>query len=183
MVKARKMEKTSQDVQVHPNQMYARGNDKDACMTVQMNFELVGEDGLWFGRLDVVPAEAPVGTHAGRLGQCVRSVGVSLPFELSDSMNCLMQHLLQTSISLKLVLIKHYTVASLGFDGPPEENACPSSVSSRPKLSLARPWVLECRVGRGRRAVVRSSGRGSNRSSNREARMTARSVCPVRSDE
>ncbi|KAF3540551.1 hypothetical protein F2Q69_00020262 [Brassica cretica] len=115
MVKARKMEKTSQDVQVHPNQMYARGNDKDACMTVQMNFELVGEDGLWFGRLDVVPAEAPVGTHAGRLGQCVRSVGVSLPFELSDSMNCLMQHLLQTSISLKLVLIKHYTVASLGF--------------------------------------------------------------------
>ncbi|KAF3570743.1 hypothetical protein F2Q69_00063651 [Brassica cretica] len=99
MVKARKMEKTTQDVQVHPNQMYARGNDKDACMTVQMNVELVGEDGLWFGRLDVVPAEAPVGTHAGRL----------------DSMNCLMQHLLQTSISLKLILIKHYTVASLGF--------------------------------------------------------------------
>ncbi|KAF3571295.1 hypothetical protein F2Q69_00061818 [Brassica cretica] len=36
LVKARKMEKTSQDVQVHPNQMDARGNDKDACGTVRM---------------------------------------------------------------------------------------------------------------------------------------------------
>ncbi|KAF3590879.1 hypothetical protein DY000_02025050 [Brassica cretica] len=41
MVKAQKMEKTSQDVQVHPNQMDAR-------------------------------AEDPIGTRAGRLGQCVR---------------------------------------------------------------------------------------------------------------
>ncbi|KAF2618540.1 hypothetical protein F2Q68_00039031 [Brassica cretica] len=30
------MEKASQDVQVHPNQMDARGNDKDACRTVRM---------------------------------------------------------------------------------------------------------------------------------------------------
>ncbi|WZZ57603.1 hypothetical protein YC2023_057710 [Brassica napus] len=87
------MEKTSQDVQVHPNQMDARGKDKDACGTVRMvrqirmhvrlwflhdpskNVELVGEDGLWFGRLgrlDVVPAEAPIGTHAERLGQSDR---------------------------------------------------------------------------------------------------------------
>uniref|UniRef100_A0A0D3DS56 DUF1985 domain-containing protein n=1 Tax=Brassica oleracea var. oleracea TaxID=109376 RepID=A0A0D3DS56_BRAOL len=75
LVKARKMEKTSQDVQVHPNQMDARGKDKDACGTVRMNVELVGEDGLWFGRLgrlDVVPAEAPIGTHAERLGQSDR---------------------------------------------------------------------------------------------------------------
>ena len=36
---------------------------------------------------------------------CRRSVGVSLLFELSDSMNCLMQHLLQPDISLKLILI------------------------------------------------------------------------------
>ncbi|KAF3531003.1 hypothetical protein DY000_02039725 [Brassica cretica] len=60
----------SATVQVHPNQMDARGKDKDACGTVRMNVELVGEDGLWFGRLgrlDVVPAEAPIGKHAGRL--------------------------------------------------------------------------------------------------------------------
>ncbi|KAL0717931.1 hypothetical protein Bca4012_067253 [Brassica carinata] len=30
-------------------------------------------------------------------------------------MNCLMQHLLLAGISLKLILIKHITVASLGF--------------------------------------------------------------------
>ena len=30
------MEKTSQDVQIHPNQMDARGKDKDACGTVRM---------------------------------------------------------------------------------------------------------------------------------------------------
>ncbi|KAF3525315.1 hypothetical protein F2Q69_00048313 [Brassica cretica] len=55
--------------------MDARGKDKDACETVRMNVELVREDGLWFGRLgrlDVVPAEAPIGTFAGRLGQSDR---------------------------------------------------------------------------------------------------------------
>ncbi|KAF3524398.1 hypothetical protein F2Q69_00048736 [Brassica cretica] len=77
----------------------------------------------------------------------------------------------------KLLLVQ----AQVGLlpDGPPDENACPSSVSSRPKLSLARPWVLECRVGWGRRTLVRSvwsSGRGSSRCSNRDAHGTARSV-------
>ncbi|CAG7870075.1 unnamed protein product, partial [Brassica rapa] len=65
----------SDNVQVRPNQMDARGKDKDDCGTVRMNVELVGEDGLWFsrfGRLDVVPTEAPIGTHAGRLGQSDR---------------------------------------------------------------------------------------------------------------
>nr|VDD38289.1 unnamed protein product [Brassica oleracea] len=36
---------------------------------------LVGEDELQYGEtghLVVVPVEAPIGTHAGRLGQCVR---------------------------------------------------------------------------------------------------------------
>ncbi|CAF2098325.1 unnamed protein product [Brassica napus] len=51
---------------------------------------------------------------------------------------------------------------------------------------LARRWVLEYRVGRGRRASVwgsRSSGRGSSQSSNRDIRGMARPVCLVRSDE
>ncbi|KAF2595925.1 hypothetical protein F2Q68_00008216 [Brassica cretica] len=74
LVKARKREKTSQDVQVPPNQMDARGKDKNACETVRMNVDLLGENKLQYveiGRLVVVPAEAPIGTHAGRLGQCV----------------------------------------------------------------------------------------------------------------
>ncbi|KAG5384695.1 hypothetical protein IGI04_036165, partial [Brassica rapa subsp. trilocularis] len=65
----------SDNVKVHLNQMDARGKDKDAGGTVWMNVELVGEDGLWFGRfgrLDVVPAEAPIETHMGRLGQSDR---------------------------------------------------------------------------------------------------------------
>nr|VDC59658.1 unnamed protein product [Brassica rapa] len=69
------MEKTSQDVQIHPNQMDARGKGKDACGTVRMNIELVGEDELQYGEIGhlvVVPAEAPLGTHAGRLGHFVR---------------------------------------------------------------------------------------------------------------
>ncbi|KAF3500948.1 hypothetical protein F2Q69_00042722 [Brassica cretica] len=65
----------SDNVQVHPSQIDARGKDKDACGTIPMNVELVGEDKLrygQFGRLVVVPAEAPIGTHAGRLGQSDR---------------------------------------------------------------------------------------------------------------
>ncbi|KAF2550295.1 hypothetical protein F2Q68_00033706 [Brassica cretica] len=95
----------SDNVQVHLNQMDARGKDKDACGTVGMVRLMrmhVGEDELrygQFGRLVVVSAEAPIGTHVGRLGQSDRrSVGVSLLFELPDSMNCLMQHLLQADI-------------------------------------------------------------------------------------
>ncbi|KAF2613036.1 hypothetical protein F2Q70_00011020 [Brassica cretica] len=71
-VKLPKSGNPSAIVQIHPNHMDALGKDKDACGTVRMNIVLVGEDGLWFsrfGRLDVVPAEAPIGTHAGRLGQ------------------------------------------------------------------------------------------------------------------
>ncbi|KAF3557195.1 hypothetical protein F2Q69_00012912 [Brassica cretica] len=66
----------SDNVQVHPNQMDAQGKDKDACRTVRMNVELVGKDELrygQFGRLVVVPAEAPIGTHAGWLSQSDRS--------------------------------------------------------------------------------------------------------------
>ena len=36
---------------------------------------MVGEDGLWFGRvgrLDMFPADAPIGTHAGWLDQSDR---------------------------------------------------------------------------------------------------------------
>ncbi|KAF3536311.1 hypothetical protein F2Q69_00022558 [Brassica cretica] len=78
------MEKTSQDVQVHPNQMDARGKDENACGTVQMIVELVGEDELQYGeigRLVVVPAEAPIGTHAGRLvaGQHESPYAASFP--------------------------------------------------------------------------------------------------------
>ncbi|KAF2600195.1 hypothetical protein F2Q68_00012462, partial [Brassica cretica] len=65
----------SDNVQVHPNQMDAWGKDKDACETVRMNVELVGGDELrygQFGRLVVVPAEALIGTHAGRLSQSDR---------------------------------------------------------------------------------------------------------------
>ncbi|WZY73382.1 hypothetical protein YC2023_005622 [Brassica napus] len=71
------MEKTSQDVHVHPNQMDARGKDKDACGTVRMwvlECRVGQEDELQYGeigRLVVVPAEAPIGTYTGLLGQCV----------------------------------------------------------------------------------------------------------------
>ncbi|KAF3599413.1 hypothetical protein F2Q69_00034975 [Brassica cretica] len=62
----------SDNGQVHPNQMDARGKDKDAC---GINVKLVREDELrygQFGRLVLVPAKAPIGTHAGRLGQSDR---------------------------------------------------------------------------------------------------------------
>ncbi|KAF3511498.1 hypothetical protein F2Q69_00002917 [Brassica cretica] len=65
----------SDSVQVHLNQMDAQDKDKDACGTIQMNVVLVGEDELWygqFGRLVVVPSEAPIGTHAGWLSQSDR---------------------------------------------------------------------------------------------------------------
>ncbi|KAF2532256.1 hypothetical protein F2Q70_00031727 [Brassica cretica] len=63
----------SDNVQVHLNQMDSRGKDKDACGTVRMNVELVGEDELrygQFGRLVVVPAKL----QSGR----TRDVSVSL---------------------------------------------------------------------------------------------------------
>ncbi|KAF3535861.1 hypothetical protein F2Q69_00019079 [Brassica cretica] len=72
----------SDNVQVHLNQMDARGKDKDSCGTVRMNVELVGEDELrygQFGHLVVVPAEAPIGTHAGWLGQSDRYGRVNEP--------------------------------------------------------------------------------------------------------
>ncbi|KAF2562740.1 hypothetical protein F2Q70_00016795 [Brassica cretica] len=72
----------SDNVQVHPNQMDARGKDKDACGTIWMNVELVGEDRLWFGRygrLEVVPAKAPIRTHAIRLGQADRYCRMNEP--------------------------------------------------------------------------------------------------------
>uniref|UniRef100_A0A0D3DBL9 Uncharacterized protein n=1 Tax=Brassica oleracea var. oleracea TaxID=109376 RepID=A0A0D3DBL9_BRAOL len=90
------MEETSQDVQVHPNQMDARGKDKDACeivrlvrrmrMHVRLRF-LHHPSQVWHDPRQVWhdpsqvwhdlsqvwhDPEAPIGTHAGRLGQSDR---------------------------------------------------------------------------------------------------------------
>ncbi|WZZ45174.1 hypothetical protein YC2023_041433 [Brassica napus] len=92
------------DEGVHPNQMDARGKDKDACGTVRMNVELVGEDGLWFGRLgrlDVVPAEAPIETYAGRLGQSDRIMRVAWRLEVElphAGLSCVASRLVFVSV-------------------------------------------------------------------------------------
>ncbi|KAF2586406.1 hypothetical protein F2Q70_00035638 [Brassica cretica] len=78
----------SDNGQVHPNQMDARGKDKDGCGIVRMVHRMrmhvhLREDELrygQFGRLVVVPAEAPIGTHAGRLGQSDRYARMNEPW-------------------------------------------------------------------------------------------------------
>ncbi|KAF2572372.1 hypothetical protein F2Q70_00004371 [Brassica cretica] len=55
---------------------------KDGPSDNVQDVELVREDELrygQFGRLVVVPAEAPIGTHAGRLGQSDRYGRMSEP--------------------------------------------------------------------------------------------------------
>ncbi|KAF3523433.1 hypothetical protein F2Q69_00047678 [Brassica cretica] len=106
----------------------------------ELNVELVGEDELWygqFGRLVVVSSRS---SNQDARGTARRSVGIFLLFELLDSMKCLMQNLLQSDINLKLILIKHIKVASLGFGEGTITTSDPPLIIIEPVLSLPFDW-------------------------------------------
>ncbi|KAG5393418.1 hypothetical protein IGI04_023381 [Brassica rapa subsp. trilocularis] len=114
--------------------MDARGKYKNACRTVRMvrrmrmhNVDLAGEDKLrygQFGRLVMVPAEAPIEMHAGRIDQSDRYGRMNEPqSNCSERPDLHAGRLQWTDPRTRAHQFRHSTRCVVRVVGPPKHRA------------------------------------------------------------